>query len=96
LGHAFSHAAGWFNLFAAVTGTHRRNCQYLAGPSARGDYFDVIELPDGRTLFAVADVSGKGMLAALLAASIQGLVRSISLSFMSCFIGNTDPGFGPR
>src|SRR5579872_1775633 len=26
-----------------------------------GDYFDVIELSDGRTLFAVADVSGKGM-----------------------------------
>jgi serine phosphatase RsbU (regulator of sigma subunit) len=43
-----------------------------------GDYFDVIELPDGRTLFAVADVSGKGMPAALLAANIQALVRSIS------------------
>ena len=26
-----------------------------------GDYFDVIELPAKRTLFAVADVSGKGM-----------------------------------
>jgi sigma-B regulation protein RsbU (phosphoserine phosphatase) len=43
-----------------------------------GDYFDVIELPDGRTLFALADVSGKGMPAALLAANIQALVRSIS------------------
>ena len=43
-----------------------------------GDYFDVIELPNGRTLFAVADVSGKGMPAALLAANIQALVRSIS------------------
>lgn len=43
-----------------------------------GDYFDVIELPDGRTLFAVADVSGKGMPAALLAANIQALVRSFS------------------
>ena len=41
-----------------------------------GDYFDVIDLPDGRTLFAVADVSGKGMAAALLAANIQALVRS--------------------
>jgi serine phosphatase RsbU (regulator of sigma subunit) len=43
-----------------------------------GDYFDVIELSDGQTLFAIADVSGKGMPAALLAANIQALVRSIS------------------
>ena len=43
-----------------------------------GDYFDVIDLPGGRTLFAVADVSGKGMPAALLAANIQALVRSLS------------------
>jgi phosphoserine phosphatase RsbU/P len=43
-----------------------------------GDYFDVVELPNGQTLFAVADVSGKGMPAALLAANIQALVRSIS------------------
>jgi len=43
-----------------------------------GDYFDVIELPGERTLFAVADVSGKGMPAALLAANIQGLVRILA------------------
>ena len=43
-----------------------------------GDYFDVIVLRDNRTLFTVADVSGKGMPAALLAANIQALVRSIS------------------
>lgn len=43
-----------------------------------GDYFDVISLPEGRTLIAVADVSGKGMAAALLSANIQALVRSIS------------------
>jgi serine phosphatase RsbU (regulator of sigma subunit) len=43
-----------------------------------GDYFDVIELSNGRTLFVLADVSGKGMPAALLAANIQALVRSIS------------------
>jgi serine phosphatase RsbU (regulator of sigma subunit) len=41
-----------------------------------GDYFDVVELPGNRTLFALADVSGKGMPAALLAANIQALVRS--------------------
>jgi len=43
-----------------------------------GDYFDVIDLPDNQTLFALADVSGKGMPAALLAANIQALVRSIA------------------
>ena len=43
-----------------------------------GDYFDVIELTGKRTLFAVADVSGEGMPAALLAANIQALVRSIA------------------
>lgn len=43
-----------------------------------GDYFDVINLPGNRTLFALADVSGKGMPAALLASNIQALVRSIA------------------
>ena len=43
-----------------------------------GDYFDVIELSVQRTLFALADVSGKGIAAALLAANIQALVRSIA------------------
>jgi sigma-B regulation protein RsbU (phosphoserine phosphatase) len=43
-----------------------------------GDYYDVVDLPDNRTLFVVADVSGKGIAAALLAANIQALVRSLS------------------
>lgn len=43
-----------------------------------GDYFDVVELPENRRLFALADVSGKGMAAALLAANIQALVRSMA------------------
>ena len=43
-----------------------------------GDYFDVIDLPESQTLIALADVSGKGMAAALLSANIQALVRSIS------------------
>jgi Stage II sporulation protein E (SpoIIE) len=42
-----------------------------------GDYFDVIELPPHRILLALADVSGKGIPAALLAANIQALVRGI-------------------
>jgi sigma-B regulation protein RsbU (phosphoserine phosphatase) len=43
-----------------------------------GDYFDVSELPGDRTLIAPADVSGKGMAAALLSANIQALVRTIA------------------
>jgi phosphoserine phosphatase RsbU/P len=43
-----------------------------------GDYFDVTELPATRMLFALADVSGKAMPAALLAANIQAPVRSIA------------------
>jgi serine phosphatase RsbU (regulator of sigma subunit) len=44
-----------------------------------GDYFDVIELQGNRTLFATADVSSKGIPAALLAANIQALVRSFAI-----------------
>jgi hypothetical protein len=45
-----------------------------------GDYFDVINLPGNRTLFALADVSGKGIAAALLASNIQALVRSLAVT----------------
>jgi sigma-B regulation protein RsbU (phosphoserine phosphatase) len=49
---------------------------YKLLPEVGGDYFDVIDFDDHHTLFAVADVSGKGMPAALMAANIQALVRS--------------------
>jgi serine phosphatase RsbU (regulator of sigma subunit) len=42
-----------------------------------GDYFDVIELGDGRVGVAVADVAGKGMPAALLMALLQGSLRTL-------------------
>ena len=41
--------------------------------SVGGDYYDVIELPHGRRGFVVADVSGKGISAALLASMLQGV-----------------------
>ncbi len=43
-----------------------------------GDYYDVLELPDGRYGFALADVSGKGLPAALMAASLQGAFGAVA------------------
>jgi len=40
-----------------------------------GDYFDVIPLPDGRYVLAIADVSGKGVPAALLIAALRAAVQ---------------------
>lgn len=40
-----------------------------------GDYFDVLELPDGKQVFALADISGKGVSAAILMANLQALLR---------------------
>jgi sigma-B regulation protein RsbU (phosphoserine phosphatase) len=38
-----------------------------------GDFFDYVDLPDGRFGFVVGDVSGKGLPAALLTAVVQGV-----------------------
>ncbi|MGO8786420.1 MAG: SpoIIE family protein phosphatase [Terriglobia bacterium] len=43
-----------------------------------GDYYDVVELPDARYGFALADVSGKGLPAALMAASLQGAFGAVA------------------
>ncbi len=44
-----------------------------------GDYFDCIALPTGHWGFAIADVSGKGMQAALLMATLRaGLISELS------------------
>lgn len=40
-----------------------------------GDYFDVIALEDGRYILAIADVSGKGVPAAILLASVRAAVQ---------------------
>jgi phosphoserine phosphatase RsbU/P len=55
-----------------------------------GDYFDVIDLPDGRVALAVADVAGKGIPAALLMALLQGSLRTlISAGFRSAELVRT-------
>ena len=45
-----------------------------------GDYLDVIPLPDGKLLLAVGDISGKGVPAAILMASIAASVRALARS----------------
>jgi phosphoserine phosphatase RsbU/P len=55
--------------FAAV-------CIPAAGIS--GDYYDVMQFPDGRLVFALADISGKGISAAILMANVQALLRTLS------------------
>lgn len=50
----------------------------LAARGVSGDFFDVVQLPGGRLAFAIADVSGKGMNAALLMAKTASLFRCLA------------------
>ncbi|HSR68954.1 MAG TPA: PP2C family protein-serine/threonine phosphatase [Acidobacteriota bacterium] len=42
-----------------------------------GDYYDVLEIEDGKLLLAIGDVSGKGIPAALLMAYLQASLRAL-------------------
>jgi len=42
-----------------------------------GDYFDIVDLGEGRVALVIGDVAGKGMPAALLMALLQGSLRTL-------------------
>ena len=48
---------------------------YEAAQRVGGDYFDYVNLPDGRIAVALADVAGKGVAAALLMARLYSSAR---------------------
>ena len=59
--------------YLAITGVHTP-CLAVGG-----DYFDVFPLSDDRTAILVADVSGKGLGAALLSTMLQGALSGMTL-----------------
>lgn len=42
-----------------------------------GDYFDFFEMPDGTLMFCIADISGKGVAAALLMSNFQANLQAL-------------------
>jgi sigma-B regulation protein RsbU (phosphoserine phosphatase) len=63
-----------------------------------GDYLDYFDLAGGRFCFALGDVSGKGISAALLASKVQGILSA--QSFIDCplpaIISNLNHGLTKR
>jgi len=59
------------------------NAFYKPHSEVGGDYFDCIDLGDNKLGFCVADVSGKGMAAALLMSNFQATLRALFTSEIS-------------
>jgi phosphoserine phosphatase RsbU/P len=55
-------------------------CRFLPAREVSGDYYDFFEKRPGHFGFVVADVSGKGVPAAMLMANLQALFRSHNLA----------------
>jgi len=53
---------------------------YGSAQEVGGDFYDFIELPDGRVAVVIGDVSGKGVPAALLMARLTSELRFLALS----------------
>ncbi len=48
----------------------------ITSAEVSGDYYDLMERPDGRLVVVISDVSGKGVPASLLASSLQASMRA--------------------
>lgn len=53
------------------------NATYIPHMSVSGDYYDYIRIDDSRFMLCIADVSGKGMSAALLMSNFQATLRTL-------------------
>jgi len=62
---------------------------------ASGDYFDYLRLYDDRVMFAIGDVAGKGISAALLMASIQSTMRAQLRPYLPQGRASVDPAQPP-
>lgn len=51
---------------------------YLPHRDIGGDYYDYIPIDDDRVLFCIADISGKGIAAAILMANFQAILRTLA------------------
>ena len=49
----------------------------LSSKTVSGDYYDLIQRQDGQIVLVIADVSGKGMPASLLASNLQAALRAL-------------------
>jgi serine phosphatase RsbU (regulator of sigma subunit) len=47
-----------------------------------GDYLDIVEMPDGSVLMAVADVAGKGLASAIVSTSFRSAFRAMAVTGM--------------
>ncbi len=54
------------------------SCAWQPARTVSGDYFDVLILTDSRIALCLADVSGKGMSAALITANLQATLRAFA------------------
>lgn len=64
---------------------HEASASLVPAREVAGDFYDLLDLPSGSTLFLVGDVSGKGIPAALFLASVRTLIRHFAAE-------TTDPG----
>lgn len=75
-------------LMPRVDGIGGLECAAVCRPAqgVGGDYYDILPASKGRVALAVADISGKGVYAGILAAAIQARLQSIVSG------GESDPG----